>query len=758
MKRLLAFLLLLAPSAWGAVGDILSAAVETNGWVLRIEISGGTNQMFFNGFGPNNTVGTSNNLTVDVTSMGFDDTGTQLYNVGRKVRGTALLRRPYAEQAVWDVLTNDGAGASTMRIALSEFVFSRDSNITVSIRAAAFTNGAVNSAAATGLAVTNLSTQPYPRPVGNWSWPGNQLETNATMRLRAVAFGGSAQLGRPIRVMRFIATGATSGISVTNHQTQMMIDRTLPDPIPTGEYVADIALAGFTDNELLRCDFQAFPWVGDTALNTADGVNIWPTNTYCQITNRCDPDNDWSRALAVVALDGNDTNGRATNNVDPTQVQAAHYFASIGKAASEIVATNNALYGHASLDGGTVYVRAGVTNWGAEVAGNIGLNWLHIVPYPGESVSLTNAPTSQHIGHDAMVHFKGITFSGPANLLYLEHNWFDQCRFDSSAAAFLQDQYSAYFTHCAASNITQGLIPYGAAPMYHLIRGCNLDGSLKKAGAMVMMGNSHPASGALGGGFIWQGDISVKAPADGGIFYNNKIFGTTNTAASLGTINNTNMFHGYAMIQNVWEHVSGTNTGFNIGINNSFQFTNFLVWNNVLLGFRIMVAYNDAGSAPAYRYLWTYQNNIVDDFNIKADVLVGSPDAARIGNWPVIFGAGCYGNVHPETTNVGGAAGGFMQEFSGLNYLGGTAASGSSDGSTTFIKTTNYLRFVSRQAFDGATFPMPGNGNYRHQSDAPQNLTPGAWVLPFDIEGLPRSLSDPPGAYASGNVRKGAFF
>ena len=186
--------LIAVPMAWrtdGAPGDILSATIETNGWVLDVAIEDATSNGTYNfGLGADNTVTGSQTVTLTVTSMGFDDTATPI-TVQRTLYGTWALRLPYPNQAYKDQTVV--AGVLTNKIVLSDYVFARDSNIVAQIGAGYYTDTTHLTNNAGTLPVVNGSVLAYQRPIANWTWPGWDRITGSNFQVRAVAFHQSAQ-------------------------------------------------------------------------------------------------------------------------------------------------------------------------------------------------------------------------------------------------------------------------------------------------------------------------------------------------------------------------------------------------------------------------------------------------------------------------------------------------------------------------------------------------------------------------------------
>src|SRR6185503_11999474 len=84
-----------------------------------------------------------------------------------------------------------------------------------------------------------------------------------------------------------------------------------------------------------------------------------------------------------------------------------------------------------------------------------------------------------------------------------------------------------------------------------------------------------------------------------------------------------------------------------IGTLDTVQYTNIIYWHNLLTGKRSGFGYNSSGSAPSYKYHWSGLNNIGEIIGWKTDTFT-TPNGARIGNWPLIWGTGWAGNLDAE--------------------------------------------------------------------------------------------------------------
>lgn len=759
MRCLLAILLAWPLTLFAADGDITGAAVEDNGWILDVWIAGNSSSYTNGTFNTqlvwftNVVSGVTNyyqspgtsTTTLTLTSAGYNDDGTTNQTV-RTIYGTKQVRFAYPNQAYSDS-TIDGSNIK-IKLAMSEYVYAGDISVTVNLPAGLYATNTLTSAAAASQPVTNNSVQPYPKAIANWSYPGNQLVNSSTMRLRAVGFNWSAQQGRPLRGMKFIVTGASSGVAISNVVTKMTLDRTLPDTVPFAEYIYDADISGMTQGELLRCDFIAYPWIGDSGalIDTTLNTYTWPTAYPIAYTNRCNRTGAFVGSIAVVDAGGSDVNGRASQLTDPTAVDSAIYFATIGKAATCIAATNNTYNSHNDLEASTIYVRSGINTFtgSATTPGNAPNTWLTITAYPGDAVDLNTQGSARSLGAATLHRFLSISNSA-GYLWYDTHVWFDRCTFNTAAATTFNLLRSLHITDCTVQQIP-GIGPATTA------RGNNLDGlSNSIYSCAVVVGNSHPTTN----GPTFR--VSTDGPTtmvDGCIIYNNDFRGSYGNVNELSAGLNYAHTNGVAILQNVFEFGS-SDAGAQIAAfgNNAKYYTNVLVWNNVFVGVKANFFYNDAGTAVAYRNCVNAQGNVWDDFNIKGDVYV-TGNANRVGNWPQTFGVGFGYNVVAETSGITGA-GSFVQEYIGLHALG--ISSPPNVGVAT--NTTQYLRFIDREAYaTGFSNPSPGGGNYRTHSDAPQLIIGSPWILPHDLEGQYRGLSDPAGAYASANPRKGAGF
>lgn len=771
MRFLLPILLFISIRCFAAVGDITGAAIETNGWVHELYISGlNTNGNFNSGFsGSYFTPTATNNLTLTLTSMGFDDNGNGI-QVTRSGPATRILRLAYPMMNTNDIQP-DGAGGCIARIASSIYVYSSDSNLTISARAGAYavTNGSgTNCNAVSGLSVTNGSTLAYRKVVANWTCVPGQKVTN-TMRLSAVAFHASAQQGRPVRVIRFVAQDQHSH-AVTNFQTQMK--RTI-EPVTgvcVSEYIADMDISSFTHKDKIRCDFTAYPWIGDTnnaVMDTFDNVNVQPTPLYASITNFCENAAIFGVSYAVIDSVNGTSAGVVTTNFSLVTPPAA--FSNINQAAVAMAKTNAIVFARSNIASGWLYLTNGSHMWtgGATAPGTNGETWINISSYPGSDRSLC-VVTGQDSGQSLSqrVHLTNLSvkvttaagcFSG------MENFWVDNCYIESASGVPFLDTTNIYYTANTISNLNNGLKQFSNhKTQVVLVRGNFIERMANPVWCYTVIGNVHSTTNDMGNNFfINETSGQTIPPALGCIVAYNCIYGARAAGSSWWTFTqSTNQTLGMAVVQNLVEWISTGNQVI-LGIANDGStatgVTNVLLWNNTFVGQRCNLAYNESGTAPLYRVLWNCQNNCYDDNNIKTDNFTsGTPNNARIGNWSECWGVSDSGNFYGNVNNIGTAAFSHQGVGSGGNMVGGVPGLYSQETETALA--LNYQQFVSRLAYDGSAGGT-GTGIYRLQSSSPlwTNIVCN-WTLPYDLFGNVRGISDAPGAFSSGNTRKGGFF
>ena len=764
MKKLTLALLLLPLRLLSAVGDITGVAVRSDGWSADVYISGlNTNGTYIYGLGSNNALTGSEKLRISLTSQGFDDTGTAT-TIPRTVVGTKRVRKAYPDDLAGDETLD--AGVLRVRIALSDYVYSGDSNITATLGSGLYTQGGTNSASASSVTVTNSSTVAYPKVIANWSWPGWQL-LGATTDLRVVAFHRHGQSGRPVRAVKFTLIGG--GLTNTAVSTRLEIVAGAGDAVPVQEYVGRVDTSGFTNETIVTTHFAAYPWIGDAAsvLDTTDAVNAPVSPLYARQTNIVDRLGTYGYAVAVVATNGNDSTGVATTRASFSTNSPPAAFLTINKAAKAIQGTNNTLYGRNRAEG-VIYVHAGDYQWagsGNTVSG-VGFTWCEVRPYPGQASRLwniTNSVSDKYLSQDTKTKVVGAAITSPTTGAFdlTTDLWVDDCSVSSAGTATFYRLNNWRITRSTITSLAQGLRPYstGNYPC-SLIRGNTINGISDLVHCYVYVGNYRTASGQLGAATIdWFANQGT--PMSVPIIAFNQFMKYTNNSAPpvyIGHLRTNTV--GSAIVCNLIEMAGTTSqpalqVGADGATATSQALDNVILWNNTVVGQRVNIAYNDSTTAAPSRALWSMRGNVFEDGNIKSDTFA-TANGSRIGNWPAVWGVGSVGNVWAENFSAG-APGGFVPEFIGLNSYLPTIVSGTPISSGTNV--IFWTRFVDRQAYvgTGGTSAI-GLGNYRVLSDSPV-LGRESDSTFFDVGGNPRGLSSPPGSFSSAAPRRaGGFF
>ena len=724
-----------------ANGDITGAEIATNGWQLYLWIEGAaTNGTFNLGWGTNNIITGSERCRLNLTTQGYYPNATlgvyeiEIYG-GKRVR----FASPY--QAFPNTVVQDGD--CRIIVSLSDFVYANDSNITATVAYGLYDDGTITNAAASAITVTNSSTLIYPKAIGNWTWPGFQLEQGSTMQLRAVGFShpipGMSPL-QPLACMQFIAEDQSSHI-VTNTVSRMNIEREFGDSLPFGEYITDIDITGMDNTELIRCDFVAYPWRGTNRLDTRDNLFSGVTAKPVAITNLYQT-TTYSDFIAVV----NPTAGGTprVTNVVYSSVNSGNYFGTIAAALTQLAESNNAAYGHATAAGSTVYLRTGITSYvgGTFTAGATDAPvWTTIANYPGDTVTLTTRGTDRNIHNH--VRFTGINTAWTTAQVPLDvvsYIWFDQCdSVNSISTAPIQNTSLPTVVWISRSTIgafEQGLRSKGGQNVDFMLRGNMMDGFDDEIISSLIVGNLHIAN--AGTNYTITTDFTGMGVNPGySIIYNNAFYGHNSSSSLLNHGIAIALTNGSAVIQNVFEKV-GQYTSNPLGrmwsASTTLSSTNRLWWNDVFVGQRVAdVDSSGSESTLIHRSLVSSIGIINDTFGLKGDI--ESESASAVGGWPTKWGVGNYGMFHlgvefPSIANP------YPPEWSGLF------------GYTKPVNETNTYTFA--KYFSRLANPEPGNGggNYRLRNTSPVWQLQGAvQMLPYDIEGYPVGrVSAPSGA------------
>lgn len=736
-----------------ATGDILSAYIdstEANHWYVNVLIEGlSTGGTYDLGYGSDRKKEDAK-FYLTRTVETFDSTGTPT-TAQKTVYGTIQKRQAYPNEASADE-TVSGSDVY-IRIALLEPIYAGDTNLLLYMESGVYTESSTPNNAVSGLSVTNNGTLGYFPVIANFSTPihgrtvglnelTGERDESGYLEVRVKAYHRDGFSGKPCSVVKITGTGQTSAYSTSVYVTDMTVDQpSYDDALPIAEYIGLLPTAGFTQGELVDIDFEAYPSIGDTAFSTVTQALTYfmPTSHAVTQTVICDRTGGYGTAVAVVdGTSGDDGTGVVTNITlfDDQNPPAA--FATVGGAATAMRAYNNSNYSRDQY-GGIIYMQAGSYAFtGGSVTGTTSPNYTVITPFPGvarSAVSITSQATDDAIGTYLM--FNNITINSSSTTLVngSAYVWFHKCNFVLTGTT---QQYTVgiqYFTGNTISSLNQGFISYATRETYTFVRGNSISTISEYCLAHVVIGNRSTS------GRITMYDYYTGKPLDkmtGIIVAENWLqLDTDARLVDMGTDDFGENLIGHAFVNNIFEKPT-------VGVSPLFWLSgddssiaarnNMIVWNNVMVGQRANVAYNDnilngVGAAP--RYGWSLKGNYFDDFNIVTDVDAhgGTPDGVRTGNHSIIHGCGLASNIYGESI---GAAGDYLPDFPGLKSQKGTA-----------VSPIDPL-FVDNQSGSGSG---GGNGDYHLQSGSPLWDIMFDQYVNYDLEGTLRQVDGSAGVY-----------
>lgn len=726
-------------SSWGGVAIEIPAepcpgtagvfTILSTGWEATLTLDGTTTNGTYNfGLGNNNATSTGNeSVVIKLTSMGYDASGNAVTN-NRTVYGVQQVRMAYPNQAFAD--ESQLSTITTIKMALSDFIYASDSNITATVQAKVYSGAPLSF---TNIAVVNNSAQPYPICIGHMVLE-QRRPVNASTTVEAFVVQKYGTRGKPVACVKFQAKGGTSGH--TESATVTSMTRSSRDGLPV--YAAALNLttgAGFTRGEEVTIDFTAFPWVGDSGAVLNTTTNIQRIYELTPLT--------WTimdKMISVVdPSTGNDSTGIAS--LSQSSADAAP-VATISGALTKIAATNNLLYSLNRTDGGDVQCKAGNYRVGKYASQASTSGYFTIEPHSSTTQSgvvFTNFVTSQsqyNYQRYYNVTFQRaangfIVFAANPNVLIMEKVAFN-------------DAFTGWYSGDTGTDIE--FLDCTTANTYFSKGGNDGHSRLNRnntytspSGGQFVVGNPScffGGTGRGGGADIWN-QISGSDQTNIVIAYVNWKY-LTNTQFILqafpAKIVNT------ALINNVVERQSADAT--TITEISDADHQNLVVWNNTFAGQRWNHE-NDWATPHNYNVTnWTvFGNSLNARGDHRADIR--ATDGTIIGYWPVGYSVGWDYNWNEAIS------------YNGDEDFWGTFCNTPEYPATGFTGTfpAGYVADFSHGGTDA------GGGNYRMTSTAAaQALTDHDYKMPFDIEGQYRGGFDPPGAYASAAPRKGAGF
>lgn len=656
-----------------ATGDILSITIRSDGWSCDVVIEGfSTGATYDFGLGAKNADLGASKFIMTVVSEGYSSSGS-LGTTARKVYGTAVVRKPYPDQATLDETAS--GGNLTVRVALSDFVYDDDKNggagtsgtdPSAKIAAGWCTSGGTPNNAASGLTCTNSSTLDYAVAIGQW----DNLGLPGFYRVQSdFSLGCIARHRSGVACVILSCVGASSAHADSATLTvEAKRIRTATGLYGTGYYSPHFVLADYTQGEQINCRMRVYPVVGD-ANSVLDSDSFSGSDEclgYTPISITCD------KTGALIQYAVVDTGGADPGTVSATLATAeADPFLTIGRA---IQAGATLIY----LNDGT-HAAVG-DNPSARVTTNY---WIEVRPHPSSTTATVQITTVKDYKCQRLMYR-----SLPISLLSTA-SWLDgeaagnylaflNCAFDSAGIGSPTTGPGYRSNACYFSNCTGDLgdtnwrcKSYSTASVAHWFDGC----VLVETATAVGIGCWYRVVACLSTGancFIDKESTNPRAIHDGCIFEFNKFVShntTSNPILKFGAINA--IARGMSILGNVIERTTGTNPAMQIAADGStVNVHNILIWNNSIAGERCNLGYNETGTTAYNRNNWSMRFNAFRDFNNKDDTYP-TENANRIGSWAVGYAVGFYGNRY-EIANFRGEYDGLDSALAGDDAMGYT--------------------------------------------------------------------------------------
>jgi hypothetical protein len=782
--KLVTLLLFAVSALFGAPGDVLAVRVvgsattvadatsacntasACDGWVLEVDVDalavGGAYNL---GIGTRNSIANATGYC-DVTGEGYDATAT-LTTITRRLYVTKALRKRYNVAYIAPYPADElVTGATlTLRLALSDSIYAGET-VTCAVGAGLYTQASTPTAAFSGSATNNSTlTHDLSRVIANWSWPGwvrinsslagdGTNNADGSVTVRAVAYHRGARDGKPVASVLFRISDGTTTRTAT--ATAMTRDLAFGDAEAVTEYVGTFTadqIDDFPNGTVVSLNFSAYPWHGGASgvLDTASTGFSQPSPMPSPRTLLIDHAGTYGTSAAVVdPVEGNDTTCAAVaeSAFDPLSPPVA--CATINRAALVIRTRNNTSHSRGDA-AGVIYLAAGSHAWTGSSNTITGVSnvWTVIRPLPGvarEDVRIDSMSGNPHIGNGTKVKLQNVTLdigSSPTSVFTStsQYVWLDDCDLTSNATS-ATFQAASYFVTRSVIRACRTCLQIFGASHPALSRGNTVTAAYaNNLSGYTVIGNSITGNATMAFSFSQTGTTATIQPI---IAYNRMLNASITSSSVLSFLATSGSAIGGVIVQNVIEYTPVGSTYVVRVAGDGSTVTpvrNIMLWHNTITGGSTARGSNDTGTVPVIRQLWSEVGNIYSAVIIRSDTTTTS-NAARVGNWSVLFGVGGYGNMF--TQGVGATQ--FQPEFAGISSDVPRIAKNANFQSTFQppswehgSRSPDFVQFFDRRSSDGLNAGA-GGGDYHLMAGSPAaRLVPaGMAVLPFDLDGVAR--------------------
>ncbi len=637
-----------------------------------------------------------NPQTFSVTRAGFDAAGNAA-SVTDTVTFMKRLRQPHPNQAT---LTAD-------QVVLSDYIYQGD----------------------TIPGATNNSTRAAPKPLAMWLTRDLVRVTGTTLTARLAVAHAHGRGGRPVAAVKFVAS---DGVHTVTQTVSTMSFRQWPGSGLYAPYFeCSIDTSTLDQGALCTLDAIIYPWVG-AAFQLSVDADAYPSANLSILKFLCDRTGAYGTAYAYVdATSGNNATGVVSQTA--ATAQASPYL-TIAAAAAAIQTFNNTNFSRNSASGGVIRLKPGthnrttfssvavteiplvieadlVTNKASVIVSDNGVTVFNCLPAKTAWRNLT----LRKAGGSVTLFDNNATLATMTNMIALEN-----VNIDLNG----QSDYAAWFYQPGRMFLED--VTGGSSLMF------NTFSTISKH--IQMVGCSGPWQGRsvymacasrFGNARISPLAAGANIQASVGMYVGHcHLTTTTDSQSSFGNTATIGP-RGVALVQSVLEQCTGV-TGPALSLNDDSGGTttaeNALRIGLTVVGARTNVFYNDTGTAAPSRL--GYEVACVNrGRNTKSD-LFGTPNGARVGNWPAVFQVGMrynaviqggQDNLAPGTTGA---------------WVGEVAALGSQYGTTAAPLA---VAWVLDASFDGT---RAGSGNYTPGAASVLGTIPAGYVhYPVDMLG-----------------------
>ena len=247
---------------------ITAAAVEANGWVLRLTVTGSLGSFASYALDPDG----SPRLLLASSHPGYTaSAGIAIATpFVRSLAATRPLRRPVSATNAGVVApsvvdeTDLGAGSLQVRIALHEHVYATDTGLGLTAL-----SGWRTGEGAASIAVTNNSTVAAPVPILRWG-DTPYRRANGAFDLELMVFSHHPKGLQPAAGVRFTVTDGSN--TKTVWATALTTSTKFGDNLRCYRATINAAAAPALTAGLLRCDAEVHPWLGAMRSTDAAGT------------------------------------------------------------------------------------------------------------------------------------------------------------------------------------------------------------------------------------------------------------------------------------------------------------------------------------------------------------------------------------------------------------------------------------------------------------------------------------------------------